>query len=496
MISSHFRRGVAVRAPRLGNVSEVVLGTLALALVVASLSSGGMNADGLRWSLILIAGAALLYWIATPARELAPPVPSLPSTLSQVLAGLLALQIFPLPLFLIRLLSDARAQLFEPLMHVMPVGCCASMSLAPFLSLLHIARLLAWVSVLLLVRELVWRLKSRRWLAVAPILGLGAFQAVLGCIQYAADPANSVARGTYLNRNHFAGFLEMCLPFAVLYTWEIIRRHYRRREPFPAGAALRLCGMLALTGAILIASLRSLSRMGALSMLISLLLMSALAMRSRWSRISFPKASLILLALGVTSILLLAPERLFQRFNTSAPADAPGVYDVRQLIWRDTLRMVADYPISGVGFGAFASAFPRYQRVTPNQAVEYAHNDYLQWLAELGVPGLLVMVALLVLLFAEAWRAALPREGGDPGARRLALACTGALAALLVHSFGDYNLYVPANAMTFAWIVGLATGIDPRVRFSLPGGGRFSAFASPPADRRAATTIIYPSSTV
>jgi O-antigen ligase len=156
--------------------------------------------------------------------------------------------------------------------------------------------------------------------------------------------------------------------------------------------------------------------------------------------------------------------------------------------------MVADYPISGAGYGAFASAFPRYQHATPNEAVEFAHNDYLQWLAELGIPGMLVMVALIVVLFAEAWRAALPREGGDPGARRLALACTAALAALLVHSFGDYNLQVPANAMTFAWIAGIAIGIDPRVRFSLPRGGRFSASSSPPREHSVGKTIIYPSS--
>ncbi len=490
MTSFHLHSEVAAGTPRLGMVHKVVLGLLALALVVSSLSGGGMNEEGLRWSLVLIAASALLYWIATPARELAPPVPGLLAVLSQVLAGLLALQIIPLPLFLIRFVSAARARLFEPLVAVMPTGCCASLSLAPFLTLQHISRLIAWALVLLVVRELTWKLKSHRWMAIAPVIGLGAFQAALGCLQYAADPSKSIARGTYLNRNHFAGFLEMCLPFAILYSWEIVRRHYRRREPFPAKAALQLCAMLVLTGAILISSLRSLSRMGALSMLISLLLMAALAMHSLRSRLSLPTASLVLLALGVISVLVLAPDRLFQRFSNSSPADQPGVYDVRQLIWRDTLKMVADYPIAGAGYGAFASAFPRYQQVTPNAAVEFAHNDYLQWLAELGFPGVLVMIALLVTLFAEAWHAALPREGGDPAARRLALACTAALAALLVHSFGDYNLQVPANAMTFAWIAGVGSGIDPRLRFSRTRSGRFSAFSATP---RVRSVAIYPS---
>ena len=47
----------------------------------------------------------------------------------------------------------------------------------------------------------------------------------------------------------------------------------------------------------------------------------------------------------------------------------------------------------------------------------------------------------------------------DPGTRYFAMACAGALAAIIVHSLADFNLYIPANAMLLAWIAGIPAGL-------------------------------------
>ena len=61
--------------------------------------------------------------------------------------------------------------------------------------------------------------------------------------------------------------------------------------------------------------------------------------------------------------------------------------DSRALIWRDTLPMIRDYWVTGVGMGAYEPAFYQYKNVAPMATVYYAHNDYLQYLAELGIVG-------------------------------------------------------------------------------------------------------------
>ena len=104
--------------------------------------------------------------------------------------------------------------------------------------------------------------------------------------------------------------------------------------------------------------------------------------------------------------------------------------------------------------GAYESCFLRYKTVAPMYTVDYAHNDYLQVMAELGLLGFIAGLALLLRIFWRVLRAALDEPAID--VRYRALACAGALTAILFHSFADFNLYMPANAMLLAWIAGVA----------------------------------------
>jgi O-antigen ligase len=90
--------------------------------------------------------------------------------------------------------------------------------------------------------------------------------------------------------------------------------------------------------------------------------------------------------------------------------------------------------------------------------IDYAHNDYLQALAETGLVGAVFIASALALFLRLAFRD-LPHAASDGGWIRLgaALGCCG----LLVHSFFDFNLHIPANAAWFAVLAGLAT-ISPQ----------------------------------
>ncbi|MBZ5584596.1 MAG: Gfo/Idh/MocA family oxidoreductase [Acidobacteriia bacterium] len=87
-----------------------------------------------------------------------------------------------------------------------------------------------------------------------------------------------------------------------------------------------------------------------------------------------------------------------------------------------------------------------------------AFTDYLQLLLELGAIGFALAVLLGWCVVRQAVRALAMKPAGDN--RYMGLASMGALTAISIHSFTDFNLYIPANAMLLAWIAGLIAGLE------------------------------------
>jgi O-antigen ligase len=88
---------------------------------------------------------------------------------------------------------------------------------------------------------------------------------------------------------------------------------------------------------------------------------------------------------------------------------------------------------------------------------DYAHNDYLQLLAELGVVGFTIAIALALAILVKLLRTYMNSKNIDK--RCVALACIGSFTAIGLHSLVDFNLYIPANAMLLSWIGGIAAGL-------------------------------------
>jgi O-antigen ligase len=93
--------------------------------------------------------------------------------------------------------------------------------------------------------------------------------------------------------------------------------------------------------------------------------------------------------------------------------------------------------------------------------VNFAHNDYLQVLIEGGVIGFGIGLMLLVLVLRSSVKAAVYARSLDD--RLLSIACISSFIAILLHSFVDFNMYVPANAFAVVWIAGIsATRVTAR----------------------------------
>lgn len=105
--------------------------------------------------------------------------------------------------------------------------------------------------------------------------------------------------------------------------------------------------------------------------------------------------------------------------------------------------------------GSFVTAYPAHQRDAQDLLVEHAHNDYLEALTETGVLGGVLVLAAVIGFIRHTFTNLAVRLKREASWIQLgaAVACCG----LLVHSFADFNLHIPANAAWFAFCAGLAS---------------------------------------
>ena len=121
-------------------------------------------------------------------------------------------------------------------------------------------------------------------------------------------------------------------------------------------------------------------------------------------------------------------------------------------VW--TLNMWKDYPVFGSGLGSFPVVYPRYAGQKAYWTYTHAHNDYLEFGAETGAVGLALLASIVLLSLAAALRAQYLRR--DPLMRGLSFAAIMGIGSLLLHSFVDFSLQIPANALTFMLLLAFA----------------------------------------
>jgi len=277
--------------------------------------------------------------------------------------------------------------------------------------------------------------------------------------------------------NHFAGLLEMILPLALglaFFFWQSARHRSRRKTwrsfvEFMGQPEIVKCFLLLLVAAVmLLAIVFSFSRMGMISALVSLGAMAAIVWIGR-RRNRLPVALiLLLLAGGIAAAVWVGVGPVVEHFE-QLPQNEPLVSTTqgRVAAWSDTLKLIRAHPWTGVGLGCFQYAFTAVQSAQLTYLIDHAHNDYLELAVELGLPCAAVFIGGIFWLAARPLRASLRARSSL--ARALALGSFGAVVALLVHSVADFNLYIPANALVFAVILGIgyATSLDqggPEIR--------------------------------
>ena len=267
----------------------------------------------------------------------------------------------------------------------------------------------------------------------------------------------STAFGPFINRHHFAGYMELviALPLGLLFSGSL----EPHKRPLYAFAALLMAVALIMTN----------SRGGLISLVAEILFVIVIAgpgiSKSDQARKSSLMRTVLLraaMALGLGIVLFFGAlavggPGVFGRLLGTVDAADPTTG--RAHFWNVTLDVIKDYPILGSGMGSFSVIYTRYDSGNGLYRLEQAHNDYLQTLADGGIVGGLLGLSFLIILFGRGFA----RRATDDKFRRGV--ATGALAgcfAVLVHSAFDFTLHTTANALLFLVLAAMAT-LDRRV---------------------------------
>ncbi len=391
-------------------------------------------------------------------------VPPLPG--GRLLVGLHALLLFqlvPLPPAALRLVSPGSFSFYnDPLL--VPLVDWRPISVSPPDTLRGLAFVAAFSLLYLAVFREMGEGPWRRRLALT-VVGVGVLLSVGAFVQALSPeprriwglwrPAHDWAVfGAYVNRNHFAGYMVMAASLAIGLALEALARLRAawgpRRRPWlllgesEGTAAVRWSAAAMVTVAGLLAS----QSRGGVSAFAAATLLLPLASRQR-RRTALAVAALVSLGaawIGIGGVLSAFAVR--------------GVRGSRLDLWVDMLPMVPRFPVFGVGWNAFGTAYAWYQTIWKTDWFGAAHNDYLQALVDGGVVGAVLVLSLLAVVF----RGALARAARSPAD----LGLLGALLGFALHGLVDFNGQIPANAATFAALAALAVVPARREPRALP----------------------------
>ncbi len=318
---------------------------------------------------------------------------------------------------------------------------------------------LLWCSLLLNYCQTASR---RQQLAVAIVLS-GALQAFYGVVLQltGADVSPVIgldeqnrARGSFVYQNHFANYLALCLSVALgllLSQLSGKRSHRSWRQLARDTLATILSSKMLLRLAMIlmvIALVMSRSRMGNAAFFTALVLVTLLALwcYKRPPALLKPLVISILLLDMVLVSSMFGLEKLQQRYQDTSFAS-----EARDNVVRDSLPLLTQHGWTGSGGGSFYTVFPAVQPQPYNGFYDHAHNDYLQFAIEIGIP-LTVLLALWLALIG--WRALqLMRRHDDKLTRGLSFAALMVLCHMALHCSVDFNLQAPANALLFLTVL-------------------------------------------
>ena len=257
----------------------------------------------------------------------------------------------------------------------------------------------------------------------------------------------AMSSSTFGSPNHYAGYLAMALP--VCFSLFLIGLNKSRTI---------VTGVITLL--ISVAILFALARGGWISSSFGMAFMGVTLFFSS-KRTTVSKKVLLIICGGlflVGVVFLLSTTAVEEAVTLKKPSKDPNL-QARIVVWHYTLQMISDYPLLGSGPGTYATIFTRYQPPLNTMRYHMAHNDYLHFVAETGLPVLAIMGWLIIVCYRFGFH-----KLTHPSrlVRGSTLGALSGISALLLYSVSDFNLHIPANAVLFSVLAAIAAAPPPK----------------------------------
>ena len=444
-------------------LAEILISAL---LIILPWAFGGV----LPWSRFLIeavAGCLALVWVVSLLRkEKLAYVATALLQLTVIAAAYFTFTMIQLPAFLVRVLSPHSAWATRGLQMLgVDPHPAFRISMDPLRTLNELLLLGAYFIIFFAVIN-TYRTKERIrrffYILAGNALALSMFALVQrafwnGKVFWVVPTISGTSFGTYINHNHFAGYIEMGIGAILALTLSHFAapldskaKGWRRKFSWLASRELPNVFLgLFLIVVLVTAIIYSLSRGAILSLVLGLMLTKFLLRANRQSSLRIPIIPFVVVLVTVAALSLVGASTLVHRFSNLG--SYANMYRID--IWQDAASMAKDYPVFGVGLGAFNEVFPAYKQSHFEVQTEYLESDWLQAVVEIGLLGM-ILIGLMVWVF---YKNVMQRyaQRRDKQVRSFLFGGTVGVTALLVHSVLDFNMHIPANALTWFVLAGV-----------------------------------------
>ena len=288
------------------------------------------------------------------------------------------------------------------------------------------------------------------------IIGIAFFLSLFGLFKYFGtnpfpfweytDLAQETDRlaSTYGNPDHLAGFMEMALPLLL----GLLLLGYSRGETIL---------FLYIACMVLAALILTLSRGAWLGIAVALVFMAICLLKDR----HFHRKRLLIAICGTTLaavMIILSTTPVVERITTTAEKDTETNLYSRIQGWKGTIDMIRDFPLTGTGPGTYTYAFTRYQPPGLGKHRTMAHNDYLHFIGETGLGLIAVLFFSIVAILAKGFK---KLKNQSRLVRGTTLGTLTGIFAIIMHSFVDFNIHIPANIFIFTVLAAMLTAPIP-----------------------------------
>jgi O-antigen ligase/tetratricopeptide (TPR) repeat protein len=457
--------------PAVERWSIAVVGTAITVAAVATFAYGGVQA----WVQPLLIAAAGFLAVAA-VRVGWGQRPGWLTFAAAGLAAIAAVQLVPLPLGVLEVISPARAQTLRELGDAAPAW--APLSYYPPNTRQALASLLVACAVFASVAAAVRSIASVTWLLMGLFI-VGVAQSLLAILEVAAEAPGVYWEtslggvpwtGSFINHSNFCQLVNATFGagLGLLLVRSSAERRRAGRLNSPLSSRFSLSSYLQKHGSVLVglaiqavAIALSLSRGGVLGAAVAAAVVALALGRNRklgptaWVLLTVP-------VLVMAGLLAVGSDALFDRIGTLKERSS---YSDRIELSKATARVGLQHPATGTGLGTHRYAFPAYDTTGSPALAEQADNDYAQLFEEMGTPGVIAAAIFMITLLLAVER--ITRTSRST-VRYALYGVLYAVVACVVQGLTDYGLRLPATYVTMAALCGLVPAVGAIIAGKAP----------------------------